>query len=49
MKGHYLNIRSTILPAGEIRGQLVVVPEPSTIVIGRLAALGLLIMALRRR
>ena len=33
---HYVNIHSTVNPAGEIRGQLVLVPEPSA-----LALLGL--------
>ena len=43
----YVNIHSSFRPGGEIRGQLLVVPEPSTFV---LAAVGLIsALAVRRR
>ena len=44
----YVNIRSNVFPNGEIRGQFFSVPEPSSIVLGLLAGLGLLAAALRR-
>jgi len=46
----YVNLHSSVFPGGEIRGQLIsVVPEPSTIVLGGLGALGMLMIARRRR
>jgi hypothetical protein len=42
----YLNIHSTFAPGGEIRGQLVVVPEPAT---AALILLGAVALPLRRR
>ena len=42
----YMNVHTTANPGGEIRGNLVVVPEPSALLFGA-ASLGLL--ALRRR
>lgn len=44
---HYVNIHSSFAPAGEIRGQILLVPEPSAVA---LAGLGLgTISVLRRR
>jgi hypothetical protein len=43
----YINIHSTNLPGGEIRGQLVIVPEPATVLLGFMALLPA--MFVRRR
>lgn len=43
----YVNIASTVFPSGEIRGQLIAAPEPSTIALAGTGLLGLL--AVRRR
>jgi hypothetical protein len=43
---YYVNIHSTFRPGGEIRGQILLVPEPGT---GALVALGILGLAVRRR
>jgi hypothetical protein len=42
----YINLNSSVFPSGEIRGQLFVVPEPSTFVLG---ALGLIAMFAARK
>jgi hypothetical protein len=44
----YINVHSTTFPGGEIRGQIVLVPEPSTIALAVLGAGGLLLLAMRR-
>jgi len=43
---YYVNIHSTTFPGGEIRGQLLLVPEPST---ATLLGLGIALFAVRRR
>lgn len=45
----YVNIHSTTFPGGEIRGQLVAVPEPSTVALGLLGSGLIGASALRRR
>ena len=42
----YINVRDSVYPSGEIRGQLIFVPEPSTVVMVCLGLAG--ILALRR-
>ena len=44
----YFNAHTAANPGGEIRGNLVVVPEPSVVVLGALGA-GALLLRLRRR
>ncbi|HEY2761049.1 MAG TPA: CHRD domain-containing protein [Pirellulales bacterium] len=36
----YINIRSQVFPSGEIRGQLLAVPEPSTLLLAGLGMIG---------
>jgi len=43
----YVNIRSAVFPNGEIRGQLIAVPEPSTLAL--MGAGSLALLAARRR
>jgi hypothetical protein len=38
----YVNIRSQVFPSGEIRGQLLSVPEPSTLILAAIGGLALL-------
>ncbi len=45
----YINIHSTFKPGGEIRGQVVPIPEPSTLVLATLGGIGLLVAGWRRR
>jgi hypothetical protein len=45
----YINIRESVFPSGEIRGQLLATPEPSSVVLLALGGLGTLAAALRRR
>ena len=44
----YSNVHTTNFPGGEIRGQLVAVPEPSTYAIAGAAMLGLVILRRKR-
>jgi hypothetical protein len=44
----YINIADSVFPSGEIRGQLFPTPEPSSIVLAGIAAIGLLAFARRR-
>jgi hypothetical protein len=44
----YVNIHTTAFGGGEIRGQITQVPEPSTIALGSVAALGMLTLRRRR-
>jgi hypothetical protein len=46
---YYVNIHTTHRPGGEIRGQLLQVPEPSSMVLLGFAGIGLLTVAWRRR
>jgi hypothetical protein len=45
----YLNIHTQTFPGGEIRGFLVLVPEPSTMVLACLGAAALAVSSVRRR
>lgn len=45
----YLNVHSQLFRGGEIRGQLMAVPEPSTYALAGAAVLGLVIVHHRRR
>lgn len=44
----YINIRSAVYPSGEIRGQLLAVPEPASLTLGALGLCGLLLLGRRR-
>jgi hypothetical protein len=45
----YINIRSNVFPSGEIRGQLFVVPEPSSLLLACTGVFGLFLMRHRRK
>jgi hypothetical protein len=45
----YINIRSNVFPSGEIRGQLFMVPEPSTVMLACTGILGLFVGGRRRK
>lgn len=44
----YINIHTNAFPGGEIRGQLIVIPEPGTVA-ALAAGLGMLVLRFRRR
>jgi hypothetical protein len=46
---YYVNLRSSVFPSGEIRGQLLLVPEPSTFVLAGFGIVGFGVLKLRRR
>lgn len=45
----YINIQSNVFPSGEIRGQLYVVPEPSTVLLACTGIFGLFLIRHRRK
>ncbi len=45
----YINLHNSMFPAGEIRGQILPVPEPSTLALAGLGLGGLLLWRARRR
>ena len=45
----YLNIHSTVVPGGEIRGYLAEVPEPATFLMAGVALAGIVILRRKRR
>jgi hypothetical protein len=44
----YVNIRDSVFPSGEIRGQLEAVPEPSTLALAGIGALAFLAARFRQ-
>jgi hypothetical protein len=47
--GLYLNVHSDVFPGGEIRGQILAVPEPATFALVAIAMLGLIGFGIRRK
>jgi len=45
----YMNVHDSVFPGGEIRGQLILVPEPSTLALWGLSGVGGLLVWMRRR
>jgi hypothetical protein len=45
----YMNVHDSTFPGGEIRGQLLLVPEPSTVALLALGVGGIALQAHRRR
>jgi hypothetical protein len=44
----YINIRDSVFPSGEIRGQLLATPEPTSVVLLAIGGLATLVAAMRR-
>jgi len=47
--GLYFNVHTPANPGGEIRGQIIPIPEPSTVTLGALAAFGTAMLIRRRK
>lgn len=45
----YFNIHDSVFPAGEVRGQLIPVPEPSTLTLAGLGGVGITVCAWKKR
>jgi len=45
----YVNVHSNVFPGGEIRGQLFLVPEPSSVILACTGIFGLFIVSRRRK